>query len=57
MYLMVDIAVNHLAATDIDITNAALAAKSGGQLLFKEQRDFHPACDIQWGNQLSEQTW
>ena len=54
---MVDIAVNHLAATNTDISDSALSAKSDGKLLFTQQKDFHPACNIQWGNQQSEQTW
>ncbi|KAI9634322.1 putative alpha-amylase AmyA [Dioszegia hungarica] len=55
MYLMVDIAVNHLASTDTDISDAALARKSDGKLLFQKESNFHPACGINWGNQESEQ--
>lgn len=57
MYLMVDIAVNHLASTDTDISDAALARKSDGKLLFQKESNFHPACGINWGNQESEQKW
>jgi len=57
MFLMVDVAVNGLAATDTNISDEALAKKSGGKLLFKQEKNYHPACDINYGNQESEQKW
>ncbi|ORX41302.1 glycoside hydrolase superfamily [Kockovaella imperatae] len=54
MYLMVDIAVYALASNTGDISNAALAADNGGALLFKDQADYHPKCNIKWGDHDSE---
>ena len=55
MYLMVDVVPNHLASTTTDISDDALDTKEGGRLMFKQESDYHPACDIQWGDADSEQ--
>lgn len=55
MYLMVDVVPNHLASTTTDISDEALATKEGGRLFFKHNSDYHPPCDIKWGNADSEQ--
>jgi alpha-amylase len=57
MLLMVDVAINALASTTKDISDASLASASGGTLLFKKQADYHPSCNIQWNNHTSEQQW
>lgn len=57
MYLMVDVAINALASTSNDLSDSALASAEGGNLLFKHQDNYHPACDITWGNSNSEETW
>jgi alpha-amylase len=57
MFLMVDVAISALASTDKDISDAALAKKSDGKLLFQKESDYHPPCNINWGNQESEQKW
>lgn len=55
MYLMVDIAINALAATSYSLDASALASDADGTLLFKDSSDFHTRCDISWGNHTSEQ--
>ncbi|OWZ79034.1 alpha-amylase AmyA [Cryptococcus neoformans Bt85] len=55
MYLMVDIAINALAATSYSLDASALASDADGTLLFKDPSDFHTRCDISWGNHTSEQ--
>jgi alpha-amylase len=57
MYLMVDMQVNDLVSTSTDISDSALASYSDGELLFKNESDYHAACSISWGNHQSEQTW
>lgn len=54
---MVDIAINALASTNKDISDATLASDNDGKLLFKQQTDYHPLCGIQWGNHTSEEQW
>ncbi|KAJ6546233.1 putative alpha-amylase AmyA [Mycena vulgaris] len=53
MYLMVDLALNHLASRSSDISPDQLAADEG-PLLFKQTANFHPPCDIVWGDRTSE---
>ncbi|KAJ7935184.1 putative alpha-amylase AmyA [Mycena leptocephala] len=53
MYLMVDVALNQLASTSSDISRAQLLADEG-PLLFQNTVNFHPPCDIVWGNRTSE---
>ncbi|WVR03250.1 hypothetical protein IAU60_000241 [Kwoniella sp. DSM 27419] len=55
MYLMVDIAINALAATDYHLDAESLASDAQGNFLFRQVSDFHPRCPIQWGNTTSEQ--
>ncbi|WVO13546.1 hypothetical protein L204_101167 [Cryptococcus depauperatus] len=55
MYLMTDIAINHLASTTYSLSVESLKSAAGGALLFKDPADYHPRCGIQWGNQTSEQ--
>jgi len=57
MFLIVDIALNHLGATDDNITNSALAAKAGGQLLFQEEADNHPSCAVDYDDDGSIKKW
>jgi alpha-amylase len=56
MYLMVDVALNQLASTSSDISRAQLLADEG-PLLFQNTVNFHPPCDIVWGNRTSEAVW
>nr|XP_031859871.1 uncharacterized protein CI109_004719 [Kwoniella shandongensis]KAA5526943.1 hypothetical protein CI109_004719 [Kwoniella shandongensis] len=55
MYLMVDIAINALAATTYSLDATALASADDGTLLFKDPSDYHPRCGISWGDHDSEQ--
>lgn len=57
MLLMVDVAVNGLASTTRDISDASLASASNGTLLFKKETHYHPSCGIEWNNRTSEQQW
>lgn len=54
---MVDFAVNHLASLGKDISDSALASQSNGKLLFKQQKFFHPQCDINYNSETSVQQW
>lgn len=49
MFLMVDVALNHAAATSSDISNAALEKAAGGKLLFKKTENYHPKCEMHYG--------
>ncbi|KAJ7147826.1 putative alpha-amylase AmyA [Mycena crocata] len=53
MYLMVDVALNHLASRSSSITQAQLTADEG-PLLFRNTANFHAPCDIAWGDRTSE---
>ncbi|WRT63393.1 uncharacterized protein IL334_000298 [Kwoniella shivajii] len=55
MYLMVDIAINSLAATNYHIDSNTLSSINNGDLLFKDPSNYHPRCNIQWGNHTSEE--
>ena len=57
MYLMIDLAINDLASLSTDISDSQLASDDNGTLLFKDQSDYHPPCDIDWGNHTSEMDW
>lgn len=61
MYLMVDVAVNHAAATSSDISNAALERAAGGKLLFKKTENYHPVCKMEYGagetDKMLQQCW
>ncbi|KAI9634323.1 putative alpha-amylase AmyA [Dioszegia hungarica] len=58
MLLMVDLAVNHIASTNTDISDSALASKSDGKLLFKKESEYHPVCKINYDDKKSvEQCW
>jgi hypothetical protein len=57
MYLMVDIAINGLATRSSDASAASLAASNNDHLLFKDASDYHPKCDVDWGNHTSEMDW
>jgi hypothetical protein len=57
MYLMVDFAVNHLASLGTDISDASLRSQSGGKLLFKQEKYFHPVCQIDYKSETSVQNW
>ena len=55
MYLMVDIAVNGFASTSNDISSEGLNTDANKPLLFKNTDNYHPSCNIQWGNHTSEE--
>ncbi|WWC67129.1 uncharacterized protein I206_101036 [Kwoniella pini CBS 10737] len=55
MYLMVDIAINALAATDYHIDAQTLAFDNDGKMLFKDPANYHDRCNIKWGDHQSEE--
>ncbi len=57
MYLMMDLVLNNLVSESTALTGSQLLADDNDTLLFKSQADFHPPCNIQWGNRTSEQLW
>lgn len=54
---MVDLAVNHIASTNTDISDSALASKSDGKLLFKKESEYHPVCKINYDDKKSVEQW
>ncbi|WWC57793.1 uncharacterized protein I303_100328 [Kwoniella dejecticola CBS 10117] len=55
MYMMVDIAINALAATNYRIDADTLASDNDGKLLFKDPANYHERCNIKWGDHHSEE--
>ncbi|WWC97297.1 hypothetical protein V866_004176 [Kwoniella sp. B9012] len=55
MYLMVDIAINALAATNYHIDAQTLSTVNDGKMLFKDPANYHERCNIKWGDHDSEQ--
>jgi alpha-amylase len=61
MYLMVDVALNHAAATSSDISTDALKRAAGGKLLFQKTENYHEKCEMEYGpgetDKMLQQCW
>ena len=54
---MTDVAINAFASLSTNISDSVLQSDDNGSLLFKETADYHPSCNIKWGDHDSEMKW